>query len=329
MLKLGIVGLSEGNGHPYSWSAIINGDYDEALMEECGYPVIPAYLRANRDTLGIDGARVTHVWTQDRALSERVARTSGIAQVCTGLEDMIGEVDAVLLARDDPENHVAMARPFVEAGMPLFVDKPLAFCREDLSWFEERVAEGRFLMSCSALRYSAGVQGGRVDLPAVGDIRLVVAVGAKDLRKYAIHTLEGMFALLGDPQAVAVRHVGRPGRDVLLIDFADGSSATVHVFEGITGADLSVYGSKGVLRVNHGGTYPAFRACLVEAIRSFEAGRPRLDFDRTRNVIHALIGARESLERDGVPVRLIQARHMGVDPCMSKSFSASRGRSAW
>ena len=24
-LKLGIIGLSEGNGHPYSWSAIFNG----------------------------------------------------------------------------------------------------------------------------------------------------------------------------------------------------------------------------------------------------------------------------------------------------------------
>ena len=42
-LKLGIIGLSEGNGHPYSWSAIFNG-YDSTAMEECGFQAIPRYL---------------------------------------------------------------------------------------------------------------------------------------------------------------------------------------------------------------------------------------------------------------------------------------------
>ena len=78
MLKLGIIGLSEGNGHPYSWSAIVNGDYDSKLMADCGYPVIPAYLGANRDTLGIEGAKVTHIWTQDKALSQHVSKASKI-----------------------------------------------------------------------------------------------------------------------------------------------------------------------------------------------------------------------------------------------------------
>lgn len=305
-VRLGIIGLSEGNGHPYSWSAIINGDYDAAAMAQCGFPVIPAYLLANRDTLGIDGARVTQVWTQDRTLSRQVAAASHIEVVCDRLEDMIGCVDAVLLARDDPEHHVAMARPFIEAGIPLFIDKPLAFARKDLDWFAEQHAAGRFLMSCSALRYSSGVQAARVDLPAIGDVELVVAVGKKDLRKYAIHYLEGMFALLGDPQAVAVRHVSTAGKDIVLIEFASGAVATLHVFADIApGGELNVYGRKGILKVDHGGTYPMFRASLEEAVRSFRAGRPRLDFAKTRNLISALIGAQESLESGGRTVKLV------------------------
>lgn len=300
MMKLGMIGLSEGNGHPYSWSAIINGDYDEERMEECGFPVIPAYLRANRDTLGIDGARVTHIWTQDSRVSEHVARAALIEHVCEHLEDMVGSVDAVLLARDDPENHVAMARPFIEAGIPIFIDKPLAYSREDLAWFSQQVAAGKFVMSCSALRYSSGVQGGRVEVADIGPVHLAVAVGKKDLRKYAIHYLEGLFSLLGDPRAESVRHVGDSGKDILLIHFADGSLATVHVFMDIApGGELNVYGSEGIVNVHHGGTYPAFRASLVEAIRSFRAGTPRLDFAKTRNVIQTLIGARESLENGG------------------------------
>ncbi len=306
MLRLGIMGLSEGNGHPYSWSAIINGDYDRDLMEDCGFPVIPRYLEANRDTLGIDDARVTHVWCQERAIAEHVAAAARIQTVVDAPQEMIGAVDAVLLARDDPENHVRMARPFIEAGTPVFIDKPLAFCAADLEYFAGQVAAGKLVLSSSALRYSAGVQAARAELADLGRVRLVVAVGKKDLRKYAIHYIEGMFSLLGDPPVQCVRHVsGRTGEDVLYIEFKNGILATVHVFMDIApGGELNVYGEHGSLRVDHGGAYTAFRNQLVEVIHAFRQGRSRLDFSRTRNVIAALIAARESLENGGRTVDL-------------------------
>ncbi len=306
MLKLGIIGLSEGNGHPYSWSAIINGDYDERVMETCGFPVIPAYLKANRDTLGIDGAQVTHVWTQDRKISEHVAAASCIGNVADRMEDMIGQVDAVLLARDDPENHRKMAEPFLKENVPIFIDKPLAFNRDDLDYFAGQNEAGKFVMSCSALRYSSGVQSARAQMHDLGEIELVVVVGNKDLRKYAIHYIEGMFSLLGDPTAKTVRHVNRSsGKDVLYIEFENGTLATVHVFMDIApGGELNVYGRNGNLQVDHGGAYPSFRSSLVEAIRSFQAGQPRLEFEKTYNVIRTLVGARESLAQGGKTVEL-------------------------
>jgi predicted dehydrogenase len=305
MLDLGVVGLSPGNGHPYSWSAIVNGDYDEALMADCGFPVIPAYLRANRDTLGIEGARVRCVWTQDRALSAKVAACSRIPVVVDRLEEMLGAVDAVLLARDDPGNHVAMAKPFLDAGIPIFIDKPLAATWADLDYFAEQQAAGRFVMSCSSFRYSAGVQAVRVSLEALGELELAVVVGNKDWVKYGIHWLEGLYALLSDPQAVAVRHVSRSGKDIVTVEFVTGLLATVHVFQDMApGGELTVYGRKGSTQVNHGGTYTMFRATLEEAIRSFREKKPRLDFAKTRNLMATLIGARESLERGGAVVRL-------------------------
>src|SRR5690554_2257137 len=42
-IRLGVIGLSDGNGHPYSWSAIVNG-YDPVAMQACEFPVIPEYL---------------------------------------------------------------------------------------------------------------------------------------------------------------------------------------------------------------------------------------------------------------------------------------------
>ena len=44
VIHLGLIGASKGNGHPYSWSAIING-YDKKKMKHCEYKVIPNYLK--------------------------------------------------------------------------------------------------------------------------------------------------------------------------------------------------------------------------------------------------------------------------------------------
>ncbi|TVR58789.1 MAG: gfo/Idh/MocA family oxidoreductase [Spirochaetaceae bacterium] len=304
-LKLGVIGLSEGNGHPYSWSAIVNGDFSMGHMKDCGFPVIPAYLDANRETLGVDYAEVTHIWTQDRAVSEHVAAAAGIPTIVEKMEDMIGSVDAVLLARDDPENHVAMAKPFVDAGVPIFIDKPLAFSRDDLEWFATKIGEGKFIMSSSALRYSPGVQANRERIPELGALQLAVAVGPKDLRKYAVHYLEGMLALLDDPVVAAVKHVsGASGKDVLHLEFDNGMLGVIGVFKNIAGGELNIYGAGGTLSVMHGGAYTSFRNHLVEAIHCFRTGKSRLPFEKTWNVIATLCAARESLENGGARIEV-------------------------
>src|SRR4051794_29654591 len=104
-IRLGIIGLSEGNGHPYSWSAIFNG-YRSGLMQQCPFPVIPAYLKKQsfpKDQ--IKNARVTHIWTQNRKMSEKIARATHIENISSRFDQMMGSVDAILLARDDAENH--------------------------------------------------------------------------------------------------------------------------------------------------------------------------------------------------------------------------------
>ena len=146
--------MSAGNAHPYSWSSIINGKYDGEEISRLGYPAVAAYLNANQDTLGLPNARVTHVWTQNAGISKSIAASSGIEQVVNNAADIIGQIDAVILARDDAEFHREMAEPFIEAGIPVFIDKPLAISQADLQWFEEQHEAGKFIMSCSSMRYA-------------------------------------------------------------------------------------------------------------------------------------------------------------------------------
>jgi len=305
MLKLGILGMSEGNGHPYSWSAIINGDFNRREMAACGFAGIPVYLEANRDTLGIDGARVTHVWTQDRSLSEHIARASGIETVVDKADEMIGQVDAVLLARDDPENHVTMAKPFLDADVPIFIDKPLAITREDLAYFSEQNKKGKLIMSCSSMRYAGECRTAKTQLASLGELELATVVGKKDWVKYGVHMLEALFALLDDPRAVSVQHVSESGRDIVLVRFEGGLLATVHLFMDIAPTfQLSLFGRNDWRLVEIKNSYSMFKENLSEFIRSLRQGTSRLDFAKTENIIGTLIGAKESLERGGEVIKL-------------------------
>ncbi|NMB96317.1 MAG: Gfo/Idh/MocA family oxidoreductase, partial [Clostridiaceae bacterium] len=124
-LKLAMLGMVDGNGHPYSWSAMFNG-YNPEEMAKCPYPAIPAYLgKEPKDTLQIPNAQVTHIWTDEPADAIHVAKASKISNVMEKATDAIGKVDAVIVATDKGHEHVERCRPFIEAGMPVFIDKPL------------------------------------------------------------------------------------------------------------------------------------------------------------------------------------------------------------
>ena len=262
-LRLGIVGLSEGNGHPYSWSAIFNG-CDMEYMKDCGFPVIPEYLSKQKfpDDC-IPNATVTHVWTQDRTVSEHVAKAAFIPHIADRPEDMIEKVDAVLLARDDPENHYDMARPFIEAGLPIYIDKPLAVSREEA---ERIYAMERYpgqIFTCSALAYSNGVR--RLD---IGDLYHIDATCIKDWKKYAIHVVEPALRFF-DYKTKILRHnvIANDRCRIATFEWEGGLTTTFKTLsKAKCGFQIALYGTSGRQDVDFGGTFSMFRNALAEFV---------------------------------------------------------------
>ena len=305
MLKLGIIGMSPGNAHPYSWSAIINGRYDAEEIIKVGYPGVSAYLDANKDTLGINSALVTHVWTQDKKISESIAKTAGIKNISDRLEDMVGKVDAVLLLRDDPENHVGMAKPFLDAGVPLFIDKPLAINHQDLAYFSQENAKGKLIMSSSSMRYANECRSAKTEIASLGKLELVVGTGKKDWIKYAVHILEAIVAILDDPKPVSVKNVGKPQKDVVYIEYENGIQVVLNIFMDIAPTfQVSLFGQKGWKLIEIRNSYSMFRDNIIEFIRSVQEGRSRLYFEKTVNIIRTIIAGKKSLEQGGKTIYL-------------------------
>lgn len=192
VVSVGIVGLSEGNGHPYSFSAIING-YDRGVFAKCGWPGIFDYLESKDSTeLGIEGLEVSSVWTQDIDESRKIAAATRIANVCESLEEMCEKVDAVIIARDDWECHFEMALLFLQQGKYVFVDKPLSLNLDELKVLVPYIEDAK-LMSCAALRYAAEFDVYRAKCREKRP-KFISGTIVADWQKYGVHLMDGIFS---------------------------------------------------------------------------------------------------------------------------------------
>jgi len=197
MIKIGIIGMSEGNGHPYSWSAIFNG-FDKTEISKCPFPVIPEYLSNEifPDNFLTNLAKVTHIWTQDLNISKKIATASKIDNVVNNIEDLCNGVDAILLARDDAENHIQMAMPFIKAGLPIFIDKPFALNIKDANKMLSSQKFENQIFTCSSLRYAKELILNKKETDMLGHIEYVEGTIMNKWETYGIHLLESLVAQL-------------------------------------------------------------------------------------------------------------------------------------
>lgn len=306
-LRLAMLGMIPGNGHPYSWSAIING-YDPQAMAACPYAGIPQYLGAQPlSRVKIPGAQVTHLWTDNPAEAPAVARASLIPHIVTRPEDVIGAVDAVLISTDDGTDHVQRARPFVEAGLPVFIDKPLATTVEDLATFVSWEKAGKRILSSSGMRYAPELGTLLENLRPLGDLRWISSVTCKTWERYGIHALEPVFRLVG-PGFRSVRLESQPGLEVAHILHASGIQVTLPViYDGAaTFGTCHVCGTASQATVRFADTYQAFRNQMVNFIDYVRTGQAPYPFTETREMMAVLIAGIRSRAEKSRPVTVAE-----------------------
>lgn len=116
MYRIGILGTE--NSHAMAFTQIFNGMNEEYAGEFEDIRVVGSYSRYPES---------------DKALMEK----GGTEFIADRPEDLLGKVDAVMVTARDGAYHAEFARPFIEAGIPAFIDKP--FTRDG----EEAVALAR------------------------------------------------------------------------------------------------------------------------------------------------------------------------------------------
>ncbi|HZM06497.1 MAG TPA: Gfo/Idh/MocA family oxidoreductase [Candidatus Saccharimonadales bacterium] len=305
-IRLGMVGMVEGNGHPYSWSAIFNG-FDPKAMAGCPYPVILEYLsRQPASAFGIGGARVTHVWCEDPKAARLVSQASLVPNVVTQATDLIGQVDAIMISTDKGEEHLERARPFVEAGLPVFIDKPLTDNEADLRQFVRWQRTGKAILSTSCMRYSREYAECRARIGAVGELRLITMTMSKSWERYGIHALEGVYPFLKPGGWREVANTGTDTANVVHAHHASGVEVVLAAISDMYGAFgcLNLYGTQGALSAKFDDTFFAFKTQLAQFIQYLRSGALPFPFDETIELMKIVIAGIRSRNESGRKVRL-------------------------
>ena len=293
--RVGMIGFSEGNGHPFSFSAIING-YRPDRFAACGWPVIGEYLaRRDASEFGVGDLRVTHAWMPDAGMTRALCEACDIEVAARNVSELPGQVDAVIIARDDADSHWALAEPFLAGGTPVFIDKPLAPSFELLGRFAPYLEAGK-LMSCSGMRYAAELDGPRSELPAYGTLKLVRGAVVLDWMRYGIHAIDAICAVTG-ARAVAVtphpashQSVAIETRDGPLI-LIDALGAVPKLFR------FDFIGTGRVTSHEVTDNFTMFRRLLGEFATMVKTGVPPFALDAALEPLRILLAGQDALAR--------------------------------
>lgn len=311
MLELAMLGMVEGNGHPFSWSAIINGRYDGEFMSKGGYPGIAEYLSAApKELLGIDDAKVTHVWCDDPKDTEKVAKAAYIPNAVASPEEVIGKVDAVIIATDKGWEHIDRARPFIEADVPVFIDKPLTDQEDHLRQFAQWQSSGKKIMSTSAMRYAKEFVQARKEIDRVGELRLITNTTPKSWERYGIHALEGVYPFLEPGGWLSVSNSGNEEANMVHCCHESGVEVVLAAIADMYGSlcSMGLHGTKGNFIARYCDTCYAFRTQLVEFVNYLKTGQLPFDFSETIELMKIIIAGIRSRQEDGRTVNLSEIK---------------------
>lgn len=265
-LRIGIIDLD--TSHPKSFLPIIR---------ELGHEVVAVWDRGT---------------VQDDGYAAEFAAQFDIAKVVPP-QDMPGLVDAVYLNAVDWDRHVPTAQPFVEQGIPVLIDKPLAGSSGDLAQLRYWLRAGAVITGGSALRWCDEAVRARAEL----DIEFATIWCAGHPLDYGIHGHSLAVGLLG-PDIDAVRHLGdspwrmelrwRDGRSCQLVVAEPGHSVPFRALV------LTPDGAREVVP-ELGNLYPSFLRAVLPRL----GGSVPVESDRQTVVAEAAALADLASSRDG------------------------------
>ncbi len=209
----------------------------------------------NRDRK-FPGCEVVGVWGETAEFAKNAAQKGQIPWIVKEPAEFMGKIDALIVDHRHAKYHLEAAWPFVEAGIPTFIDKPFCY----------RVSEGRKFLAMAKAKgtpvtsFSTAARGEEItdlknQLAGLPKIYHIISAGHCDVDSpyggvffYGVHQIERLMVVF-DENIKRVR-VSRKGEDAsATLIFSSGLQATVILSKGRPPFEFAVVTDQGVRRL--------------------------------------------------------------------------------
>jgi predicted dehydrogenase len=265
----------------------------------------------------VEGAQVVLGWPGDSSVAperipgfQRQMVECGVELVASPVA-MLGRIDAVLILSLGGEVHLERARPFLEAGLPTYVDKPFTCTQDDARTLVGLAAKhNSTLFVSSALRYSGDVEEFLALRQRTGQILGAVVHGPghehpsnPGLLHYGIHAVEILYTLMG--RGCGWVHACHTEQfDVVTGNWADGRIGSVRVARtGDTRYGFLAFCEDGTVQ-KPVSTRFAYRNLCRKMVSSFQNGRPAVQPTIPLEILSFITAALRSQNAGGARVEL-------------------------
>jgi len=287
-LKIGIIGLD--TSHVVAFTRLINDP--EAKGELATMTVVVGYPGGSDISASKDRVQGFTKQLEDMGI-----------EIVPSIGTLLSMVDAVLLESVDGRTHLSQARLVIEAGKPLFIDKPLAGSLVDAIAIDLLAARhGVPWFSSSSLRFGAQMP------TAIGKVvgcaawsPCTLEPSHPDLFWYGIHGVESLFTVMGSGCESVVR-VQTAGTELITGTWSEGRIGTFRgLRDGKTGYGAMVFGARAIAPR---GEYTGYGPLVEEIGKFFRTGIPPVSNAETLAIYAFMEAADESRRQGGASVSI-------------------------
>jgi len=292
-LKAGVIGL---DAHAQSWAKILNDPNAKGELAQmtvvAGFPGGSPDIPQSQELLkqGIETFRQLDI------------------ELVDSISELLAKVDVVMILSIDGRPHLEQATQVIEAGKPVYIDKPIAGSLSDAQRIYELAAERDVpCFSSSSLRFAPRTQA------VLGDSKVGEIVGCEanspcaiephhpDFFWYGIHGVETLFTIMG-PGCESVTRIHTAGTDLAVGVWKDGRVGTFRGHRvGPHSYGATVFGSKGVVQA---GEFEGYEPLLVEIVKFFKTGVPPVTAAQTLEILAFMEAADKSKQLGGQTVAM-------------------------
>ena len=292
-LRLGIIGLD--TSHVVAFTKILNDQGNPQHVK--GAKVVAAFkggspdIPSSRDRID----RFTKTLVEDYDV-----------KLYPSIESMCKNVDAVLLESVDGRPHFKQAKPVIEAGLPLFIDKPLAGSLKDaIAIFDLAKKHKVPVFTSSSLRFAKAtlaVRGGSIGKVSHCETHSPCSLEAHhpDLFWYGIHGVESLFTVMGPGCLSVQRGKTKDGKIEVL---GKWTGDRIGIFREGKGYGGKAVGKKGESEV---GKHDGYAPLIREIVSFFKTGRSPVPPEESIAIYAFMEAADESKRRNGEEVSLAE-----------------------